>query len=275
MMILRWASRSEAHPAVLRDVRTQTITLPNHRWAMTDKFGGGIKDRRQVRLLLKKDVLINKSVKGYALDMSEGGMFVYTHIPFPKDNLIELRFALKEGEPPVVLMAQVRFLQAGVGLGVVFVNVDESVRERLRKFIEENLDAHPLGEGAANIDKRKKILIVDDSPGARTTYKNRLVLANFVVRESAGGLEALQQIEKEKPDLILLDVVMEGMSGIRFLQLLRASPEWNDIRVIILSGKITPQEAQMVCSFGVENVFSKMTTTPAKLAELIKNILES
>lgn len=242
---------------------------------MTDKFGGGIKDRRQARLLLKKDVFMNNTVKGYALDMSEGGMFVYTHVPFPKDNIIELRFALKEGEPPVVLKAQVRFLQAGVGLGVVFVNADEPVRERLRKFIEENLDAHPLGEGAANIDKRKKILIVDDAPSARMTYKNRLVLANFVVRESAGGMEALQQIEKEKPDLILLDVVMEGMSGIRFLQLLRANPEWNDIRVVILSGKITPQEAQMVCSFGVENVFSKMTTTPAKLAELIKNILAS
>ncbi|MBI5429676.1 MAG: response regulator [Nitrosomonadales bacterium] len=242
---------------------------------MTDKFGGGIKDRRQVRLFLKKDVLINKSVKGYALDMSKGGMFVYTHVPFPKDNLIELRFTLNEGEPPVVLMAQVRFLQAGVGLGVVFVNADGSVMERLNKFIEENLDAHPLGENAANIDKRKKILLVDDSAGARTTYKNRLVLANFAVRESASGMEAFQQIEKEKPDLILLDVVMEEMSGMRFLQLLRANPEWQYLRVVILSGKITPQEAQMVCSFGVENVFSKMTTTPAKLAELIKNILGS
>ncbi len=242
---------------------------------MGDKFGGGIKDRRQVRLLLKKDVLINNTVRGYALDMSEGGMFVYTHVPFPKGQLIELRFTLKEGQPPVVLKAEVRFLQAGVGLGVVFVNTDEPVKERLSKFIEDNLDAHPLGANAANIDKRKKILIVDDSAGARMTYKNRLVLANFVVRESSNGVEALKQVEKEKPDLILLDIVMEGMGGVRFLQLLRANEAWRDIKVVVLSGTITPQEAQMICSFGVENVLSKMTTTPAKLAELIKQILES
>ncbi|MEK7678697.1 MAG: PilZ domain-containing protein, partial [Deltaproteobacteria bacterium] len=128
---------------------------------MTDKFGGGIKDRRQVRLLLKKDVLINNTVRGYALDMSEGGMFIYTHVPFPKGQIIELRFALKQGTPPVILQAEVRFLQEGVGLGVVFADTDEPAKERLRKFIEENIDAHPLGEGAAAFDKRKKILIVD------------------------------------------------------------------------------------------------------------------
>lgn len=241
---------------------------------MTDKFGGGIKDRRQVRLLLKKDVLINNTVRGYALDMSEGGMFIYTHVPVPKGQLIELRFALKQGAPPVVLKAEVRFLQEGVGLGVIFTDADEPAKERLRKFIEENIDAHPLGANAANIDKRKKILILDDS-AARTTYKNRLVLANFVVREASTGVEALAQIAKEEPDLILLDIVMEGMGGIRFLQLLRANEAWKDIKVVVLSGMITPQEAQMICSFGVENVLSKMTTTPAKLAELIKQILQS
>ncbi|MCR4286618.1 MAG: response regulator [Deltaproteobacteria bacterium] len=241
---------------------------------MTDKFGGDIKDRRQVRLLLKKDVLINNTVRGYALDMSEGGMFIYTHVPVPKGQLIELRFALKQGEPPVVLKAEVRFLQEGVGLGVIFTDADEPAKERLRKFIEENVDAHPLGANAANFDKRKKILILDDS-AARTTYKNRLVLANFVVREASTGVEALAQIAKEEPDLILLDIVMEGMGGIRFLQLLRANEAWRNIKVVVLSGMITPQEAQMICAFGVENVLSKMTTTPAKLAELIKQILQS
>ncbi len=240
---------------------------------MDNKPGGGINDRKQVRLLLRKDVLINNTVKAYALDMSEGGMFIYTHIPFPKDKFIEVRFALRPVEPMLVVMAQVRFLQPGVGLGIVFVNMTEPVKDRLKKYIEENVGAHPLGQDAADIDKRKKILIVDASPGARTTYKNRLVLANFIVREASNGVEALQQITKEKPDLILLDLVMEKMGGVRFLQLLRADAAYKDVKVVVLSGIITPQEAQMICSFGVEQVFSKMTTTPAKLAELVKKIL--
>lgn len=241
---------------------------------MNNKPGGGINDRKQVRLFMKKDVLINNTVKGYALDMSEGGMFIYTHIPFPRDKFIEVRFALKQAEPMLIVKAQVKFLQPGVGLGIVFVNTDEPVKERLKRFIEENVGAHPLGQDAANMDKRKKILIVDASPGARTTYKNRLVLANFIVREASSGVEALQQITKEKPDLILLDLVMEKMSGVRFLQLLRADETCKAVKVVVLSGIITPQEAQMICSFGVEQVFSKMTTTPAKLAELLKKILE-
>lgn len=241
---------------------------------MDNKSAGGINDRRQVRLFLKKDVLINNTVKGFALDMSEGGMFIYTHIPFPKDKFIEVRFALRQGEPMLVVMAQVRFLQLGVGLGVVFVNMDEPVKERLKKFIEENISAHPLGQDAADIDKRKKILILDASLSTRTSYKNRLILANFIVREASNGIEALQQIAKEKPDLILLDIVMEKMGGVRFLQLLRADEACKNIKVVVLSGVITPQEAQMICSFGVEQIFSKMTTTPAKLAELVKKILE-
>ena len=120
----------------------------------------------------------------------------------------------------------------------------------------------------------RRYFIIDASPSARTTYKNRLVLANFIVREASNGVEALQQITKEKPDLILLDLVMEKMSGVRFLQLLRADEACKGIKVVVLSGIITPQEAQLICSFGVEQVFSKMTTTPAKLAELVKKILE-
>ncbi|MBI5236104.1 MAG: response regulator [Deltaproteobacteria bacterium] len=241
---------------------------------MDNKPGGGINDRKQVRLFLKKDVLINTTVKGYALDMSEGGMFIYTHIPFPKDKFIEVQFALKPGEALLSVKAQVRFLQPGVGLGIVFVNMAEPVKERLKKYIEENINAHPLGQDAANIDKRKKILIVDASLGSRTTYKNRLVLANFIVREASNGVEALQQMAKEKPDLILLDLVMEKMGGVRFLQLLRADAAYKDVKIVVLSGSITPQEVQMICSFGIEQIFSKMTTTPAKLAELVKKILE-
>lgn len=240
---------------------------------MDNRSGGGANDRKQVRLFMKKDVLLNNTVKGYALDMSEGGMFIYTHIPFPKDKFIEVRFALKQAEPMLIVKAQVRFLQPGVGLGIIFVNMDEPVKERLKKYIAENVGAHPLGQDAADIDKRKKILIIDASPSARTTYKNRLVLANFIVREASNGVEALQQITKEKPDLILLDLVMEKMSGVRFLQLLRADEACKGIKVVVLSGIITPQEAQLICSFGVEQVFSKMTTTPAKLAELVKKIL--
>ena len=232
------------------------------------------KDRRQIRLLLKKDVLINNAVKGYVLDISEGGMFIHTQIPFPKGRLIDLSLIFGEGLSPLKTQARVQFVQEGVGVGVVFINTSQVDRERLKRFIEENLNAHPLGPEAAAIDTRKKILIVDDSPTAITTYKNKLVLSGFIVREASSGVEAIKAITKERPDLILLDMQMEGMDGTKFLQLLRTNDEWNKIKVIVLSGRITPQEAEKVSHFTISDILPKMTTTPNKLVERVKQTLE-
>lgn len=231
------------------------------------------KNRKQIRLLVKKEVLINNAVKGYALDISEGGMFIYTQIPFPKGRLLDLSFTFAEGLAPLRPQARVQFVQEGVGVGVVFINTSQVDRERLKRFIEENLDAHPLGAEAAAIDMRKKILIVDDSAAARTTYKNKLVLMGFLVREAPSGLEAIKAIEKETVDVILLDLQMEGIDGVKFMQLLRTSEKWKNVKVIVLSGRITPQEVERISAFGISDILPKMTTTPNKLVERVKQIL--
>lgn len=233
------------------------------------------KDRRQGRLLVKKEVLINNAVRGYALDLSEGGMFIYTHIPSAKDRVLNLRFTLEQDAPPVNIQGRVQFVQKDVGIGVGFVNLSQFDIERLKQFIAENLDAHPLGAEAADVDKRKKVLLVDDLASARSTYKNKLVLAGCAVREAASGMDAIKLISKETPDLMILDLQMEGMDGVKLLQLLRANEEWKKIKVVVLSGRITSHEAEKIASFGIADFLSKMTTTPNKLAERVKQILEA
>src|SRR3989337_4136738 len=97
-----------------------------------------IEKRRQMRLLLKKDVVINNAVKGYIMDISEGGASIYTQIPFPKDMLINLSFTLDEAHEPLNLQARVQSVQQGVGVGVVFVNTSQADEGRLKRFIEKN-----------------------------------------------------------------------------------------------------------------------------------------
>ena len=233
---------------------------------------GDIEKRRQIRLLLKKDVVINNAVKGYIMDISEGGASIYTQIPFPKDMLINLSFTLDEAHEPLNLQARVQSVQQGVGVGVVFVNTSQADDGRLKRFIEENLDPNLVVHKTAG-DTRKKILIVDDSPTARTIYKNKLALIGFSVREASSGMEAIKAIENEMPDLMLLDLQMEGMDGGKVLQLLGSSDKWKNIKVVVLSGRITPQEAERIWAFKVLDILPKMTTTPNKLAERVKEIL--
>ncbi|HLF87193.1 MAG TPA: PilZ domain-containing protein, partial [Nitrospiria bacterium] len=92
-----------------------------------------INDHKQVRLSVKVEVLINNAVKGHALDISEGGMFIYTHVQIPKGKMIELNFTLDEGGPPIKTQACVQFVQEGVGIRVEFTNLSPVNIERLKK----------------------------------------------------------------------------------------------------------------------------------------------
>ncbi len=200
-------------------------------------------------------------------------MLLYSHIPFPIGRTIDLSFTLAEGLPPVLMQAFVQSVQEGVGVGVAFTDISKVDKERLKKYIEENMAAQPLKQECAADDTRKKVLLVDDSVSARTTYKNKLVLSCYLVKEAASGMEAIKSISEEIPDLIVLDMQMEGMDGTKFLQFLRSNDAWKKVKVLMLSGRITPQEAEKITAFGVSDILSKMTTTPNKLADKVKQIL--
>lgn len=234
----------------------------------------GREDKRQKRLILKKEVIINNAVKGYALDVSIGGMYIYAPIQQPKGNIVDLRFDLEDGGPPIVTKARVQFVNQGVGMGMSFFNLSVESAERIKKFVEKNLQDHPLGTEASKTDVRKKILIVDDIPAVRLMFKNKLTFMGYTVREAGNGIEALQAIEKERPDLILLDIMMSVMDGLKFLQILRADDKLKGIRVVVISGKLDPVTVDKVSAYGVLEFLPKLSTTPNKLGDIVKHVMD-
>src|SRR5690348_487545 len=95
-----------------------------------------------------------------------------------------------------------------------------------------------------------KLLIVDDEMDIREFAKNFFKKRNIDVYTASGGVEALTIIEKEKPDLVLLDVHMEEMSGIEVLKRLRQSK--NDIKAIMVTGVEDEQMINEANSWGVK-----------------------
>ncbi|MUG99080.1 response regulator [Scytonema sp. UIC 10036] len=115
----------------------------------------------------------------------------------------------------------------------------------------------------------EKILIVDDEEIIRLVVQSCLEdLAGWNVITAQSGQEALSKVMEEKPDAILLDVMMPGMTGLEFLRLLRENPKNQYIPVILLTAKSEYTTPQKIIDFGLAGAISK----PFDAYELVENI---
>lgn len=229
---------------------------------------------RLARLITKIGLIINNAVKGYALDVSVGGMYIYAPIQYPVGSVIDLKFDLEGGSPHISTKAKVQYVTCGIGMGVKFLNISIEDAEGLKRFIDRNLHEHPEGTLNEGQDKRKKILIIDDVVTMRTMLKNKLIIMGYIVREASNGFEGIKAIEKERPDLILLDIIMPVMDGLRFLQVLRANDLMKDIKVVVISVMSNPETIKKASAYDVIDFMSKATAPPKRICEVVKKILE-
>ena len=117
------------------------------------------------------------------------------------------------------------------------------------------------------------VLIVDDSPYIVDGLVALLKRKGFNTLACHGGEEALATLSSTKPDLILLDIMMEPMDGWETLGKIKANPAIDDIPVLMFSAKkITPEEAQEH-SLSIEDFVSK-PVNPAQLLDAISRVFE-
>ncbi|HDZ61827.1 MAG TPA: response regulator [Nitrospirae bacterium] len=86
---------------------------------------------------------------------------------------------------------------------------------------------------------RTKLLLVDDEEELILPLAERLRLRNYDTRIATSGIVALSEIQKERPDIVLLDLGMPGMSGLEVLEKIKS--ENSAIEVIILTGQLDDQ----------------------------------
>jgi CheY-like chemotaxis protein len=83
---------------------------------------------------------------------------------------------------------------------------------------------------------KKNILVVDDEPDVRDFLSDLLVDQGYSVREAVDGVQALEMAKQEKPDLILLDLMMPRETGTDFYRRIHQKKEFAGIPVIVISG---------------------------------------
>ncbi len=119
---------------------------------------------------------------------------------------------------------------------------------------------------------KEKVLIVDDTEFYQKAYKNKLLSAGYMTSVANNGVEALKALATDKPDLILLDLMMPIMDGFKVLQMVKASPDLKHIPVIVFSAKGASEEISKALEAGANDFLVKATTTPNKVVEKIKEI---
>ena len=82
-----------------------------------------------------------------------------------------------------------------------------------------------------------KILIVDDEPNIVVPLQFLMEQNGYLALVAQSGEEALELISKEKPDLVLLDIMLPGIDGFEVCEIIRLNPDWRHTRIIFLTAK--------------------------------------
>ena len=101
------------------------------------------------------------------------------------------------------------------------------------------------------------VLAVDDIPLNILLVQKMLSRFNFNLRTASGGQQALDAVAQEKPDLILLDLMMPGIDGFEVIRRLRANPDTADIRIVILSALNSNEDVVKGFNVGADDFIMK------------------
>lgn len=119
----------------------------------------------------------------------------------------------------------------------------------------------------------KKVLIVDDEEFVRQLIQIKLKFCGIETVEAGNGVEAIEKAVSERPDLILLDVMMPKMNGFEACQRLKANPETSHIPIIMLTARGDPSAKERGENAGALEYLTK-PFSPQKLAERVLEILK-
>ena len=119
----------------------------------------------------------------------------------------------------------------------------------------------------------KKILIIEDEKVLAEMYRDKFTRAGFEVILAFDSEEGIILAKKEKPDLIVLDILLPKENGITFLTWLRKEPEISSIPVVAFSNYDDPETKRQAVKLGVKDYLIKTNYTPSEVVAKVKQLL--
>ena len=215
--------------AVARDLLRRHLTQHGYHVVGADDGETGIAKARE----LKPDAI--------TLDVLMPGMDGWTVLSRLKENP-------GTAEIPVIIVSMVDDRKVGYSLGAVdFINKPID-RERLITV---------LASHCPGADAPPRALIVEDEENARDTLRRVLQREAWEVTEAVNGADGLEHLARERPDVILLDLMMPVMDGFEFLRRMRANDAWSSIPVVVVTAKTLDEADRRALDGRVEQLIQK------------------
>ena len=117
------------------------------------------------------------------------------------------------------------------------------------------------------------VLIVDDEPSIRLLYRSALKTLPVRLLDASNGLDAMNLIEQEKPDLVVTDYAMPDWDGLEVCHQIRKRPELQHIKIILITGQATPPFLLEAVNHGVVNAALAKPVNINELQQLATRLL--
>lgn len=123
------------------------------------------------------------------------------------------------------------------------------------------------------LTKQKSILVVEDDKFYSNIYKVKLTKEGISARLASNGDEAIKLAREEKPDLVLMDLIMPGKDGFETLKAFKADDDLKDIRVIVLSNLSQEEDRRRVMELGALEYIVKANISLHDMVDRIRTYL--
>jgi len=120
---------------------------------------------------------------------------------------------------------------------------------------------------------RTRVLLVEDDALQRERVRQWLEAQHWTVAEAENGSAALTHLQAERPDVILLDLMMPEMDGFQLVSALQKNDAWRDIPVIVVTARDLSAADRARLNSGIKTVLVKDTFNPAQLVERIQQLV--
>lgn len=120
----------------------------------------------------------------------------------------------------------------------------------------------------------KKILIIEDDKFLRELIVQKLIKEGYNIAEAIDGEEGIKQVKEEKPDLVLLDLILPGIDGFEVLAQIKEDPKLSAIPVIILSNLGQKEDVEKGLKLGAVDYLIKAHFTPGEIIDKIRSVLK-